>query len=733
MSDTININAGGNVVFGKDGSNQYVYGDSVQVNGIRIPLQLPRRPEYFTNRKAELNALLNDIQPSRTVTLCGPGGIGKSAMATEAVWQMLNDVDNRKPPERFPDGVIWHDFYTQPKASAALEHIALSFGEEPIPSPFDAAQRALSNRTVLLILDGTEDTDDLPLIHKATGRCGVVVTSRSRRDAVERPQDIESLEPDEAVKLLKAWHGDPNADEAAFRRICELLGGLPLAVRLVGRYLMETKESPSEYLEWLEETPLNALAHGDRKLESVPILFKRSLEQVSETAKDVLSVCGLLAFSPFKRETLSVLFSNANLRSPLNELVLFGLLRRFENEFQIGHALIHTYAREHLAPDLDSDQAAANHLAGYYVKFAREQSKLGAEGFQLLDPDRPHIMAIIKKCGDQNALSLLDSIKHYCTCRGYYTDLRSAIEYCITASCRLEDQGEEANCIRALGDVHIKLDEYEEARQQYEEARPIYKQIGNRLGEANCIRAIGDVHIMFDEYKEARQQYEEARLIYKQIGNRLGEANCIQALGDVHRMLSEYENARQRYEEALPIYKQIGNRLGEANCIKALGDVHIMLSEYEETRQRYQEARLIYKQIGAQLGEVNCIWALGDVHRMLSEYENARQRYEEALPIYKQLGNRLGEANCIKALGDVHRMLSEYENARQRYEEALPIYKQIGAKYSLAATLAYLGLIYKGLKKLEEARDSLKQSIELFSKIKSPYAVTIQKWLDELD
>ena len=48
------------------------------------PLQRPARATHFTGREAELAQLLDDLQPGRVVTLTGPGGIGKSALAAEA-------------------------------------------------------------------------------------------------------------------------------------------------------------------------------------------------------------------------------------------------------------------------------------------------------------------------------------------------------------------------------------------------------------------------------------------------------------------------------------------------------------------------------------------------------------------------------------------------------------------------------------------------------------------------
>ena len=54
------------------------------------------------------------------------------------------------------------------------------------------------------------------------------------------------------MELLNAWQeADVSGEEG--QAIVEQVGGLPLAVRLAGRYLDETGESPATYLRWLEE------------------------------------------------------------------------------------------------------------------------------------------------------------------------------------------------------------------------------------------------------------------------------------------------------------------------------------------------------------------------------------------------------------------------------------------------------------------------------------------------
>ena len=260
------------------------------------PPQLPRRPEHFTGRGQEVDDLMAALIPGRVVTLWGPGGIGKSAVAAEALHRLTNNGTG--PPAQFSDGVIWHEFYNAPEALRALEHIARSFGQTPDPTPREAALRALAGRKAIILLDGAEDADDLPAVLSVTGGCGVIVTTRNRHDAGPDCLEINALPDEDSAALLKAWGRDQTGDAQAVRRICDLLGGLPLAIRLVGGYLDETGDTAAEYLEWLDTTPLDALDQGDRKRDSVPLLLKRSLDQVSQTARDILSIAGILAFAP---------------------------------------------------------------------------------------------------------------------------------------------------------------------------------------------------------------------------------------------------------------------------------------------------------------------------------------------------------------------------------------------------------------------------------------------------
>ena len=176
----------------------------------RVPLQLPSRAEHFTGREDDLARLSANLQPGRTETIVGPGGMGKSALAAEALWRLHQSGDLLGS---FPDGLVFHTFYNQPEADAALERIAEAFGVDVGGSPSAAAQQALSGITALLLLDGTEAADDLPAVLAVRGGCGVLITTRQSKDAPGDWVQLGPLTQDDALRLLRKWAGRYRARE----------------------------------------------------------------------------------------------------------------------------------------------------------------------------------------------------------------------------------------------------------------------------------------------------------------------------------------------------------------------------------------------------------------------------------------------------------------------------------------------------------------------------------------
>ncbi|MBV7326792.1 tetratricopeptide repeat protein [Chloroflexi bacterium TSY] len=592
-------------------------GTGAQINVIQPPkpdgppLQRPPRAEHFQDRQDELAQLLDQLQPGQVATLCGPGGMGKSALAAEAIWTLAPAND---PPARFPDGIVFHSFYNQPQIALALEQIALSFGEDPRGSVQDAAQRALSRRTALLVLDGTEAADNLSALLDIRNRCGVLITSRERRDALSSRQDLHPLPDADAVTLLQEWAGAQANDPTTHQRIVELVGRLPLAVRLAGRYLAQSGMAARDYCRWLSETPLTALDQGQRQSESMLLLLARSLAQLSHQAQTALATLGLPALAPFPVEAITASLALENqwtTISMLGELVNYGLLLHNSTQqpnqqtnqqptYQLSHALIHTYAHTHLTPQ--------PHTLQRLVAWLTETINQNQTNFPLLATLRPHVITLQERCAEasmwQEVEDLAWAIEDYLDLQGYWIERLSVIQAAQTNKARQA----EGVWLGNLGRAYVMLGQVEKAIEQYQQALAIAIEIGDRRAQGNHLGNLGIAYRDLGQVEEAIEQHQQALAIAIEIGDRRSEGVWLGNLGNAYRNLGQVEEAIEQYQQALAIAIEIGDRRNEGVWLGNLGNTYADLGQVEEAIEQYQQALVIFEEIKSPSADIVRSW-----------------------------------------------------------------------------------------------------------------------------
>ena len=491
--------------------------------GQRIPWQLPPRPQNFTGRETEGAWVAERVQPGQMFSVTAAGGMGKTALVAETVWQLDTAGVLR---ERFPDGVIFYSFYGQPAVDSALTHMLESYGVsssgnlEPTVR-YGTVRQLLGGKRALLLLDGTEVADKLPDLLAVCGTCGVSITTRDRRPATADVLPLERLDADRALELLRKWAGVLAADERAARRIVALVGGLPLAVRLVGLYLQETQQRVAEYRTWLEQSPMAALDQGKRRADSVPLLLGRSVARLSSDAQQIVPLVGLLALQPFdQRLIMAGLGSDAAaLRQPLGELVRFGLLdRTADGRWRVAHALVHTYARTQ--PDaqrLTLLQALADFLNGE----VRRERERGLEGYVAIDALRVHVMTLLAQLEEAAEWRRVDrlvwAIEDYLDIRGHSFERVQALIMAVQACREIGDRRGEGNHLGNLGNAYRNLGEVERAIDFYQQALTISRDIGDRRGEGADLGNLGIAYRNLGEVERAIELMEASVKIFDEI------------------------------------------------------------------------------------------------------------------------------------------------------------------------------------------------------------------------
>jgi tetratricopeptide (TPR) repeat protein len=623
---------------------------TLQANGVRsvgtgsrrIPLHKPLRTQHFVGRTAELGRLLHDLCPGRTVTLCGPGGIGKTTLAAEAIWTL---APGNEPPERFPDGIFFHTFYRQPQAGLALTAIARAYGVDPRPTPRDAAHQALAGRQALIVLDGAEAADDLEAVLAVTGSCGVIITTRRHADAPADYHDLEPLPRTESLDLLCAWAGpyavDSDGGLVAANEMVRLLGGLPLALFLAGRYLAQRRQQACEFVEWLEQTGLDALHFADRPSKSIPLLMARSLEQVSEAAQAAFGVVGVLALAPFDAGVVSagLHITEAAAHQALGELVDYGLVLRPDDTYLVTHALAHAYARAHTAPVAE----AVARLAQHFAALAQAQTGNGPAGFAVLDRQRSHIMAVQAAALNAEQWDAVRRItwkvKDYLDLKGYVFVRLIIVQAGLEAARAAGDRYDEGQFMNELGLAHYSLGEHRRAVDLYMRALAIAREIGDREGEGNALGNLGLAYAAVGETWHAIDLYEQALVLDRAIGDRRGEGADLGNLGLAYYSLGETRRAIELYAQRLSIAREIEDRRGEAIALGNLGNAYAALGETHRAIELYEQHLVITREIGDRRGEAIGNWNLGEAYEMEGDLARAVACMEICVAYEEEIGH----------------------------------------------------------------------------------------------
>jgi predicted ATPase len=183
----------------------------------------------------ELGQLIGE---ARVVTLTGPGGVGKTALALEAATQHAQD---------FADGVYIAELASVTDAAfipSALAEV-LSLRAQTGVAPTELVVRALAQQNALVVLDNCEHVLEAvsPIVDKLMHHCPGVTVLATSREALgvpgEHTYEVRPLPTAAGVLLfqevLSQRHGAVAAtpsDVAMVAELCDRLDGLPLAIEL---------------------------------------------------------------------------------------------------------------------------------------------------------------------------------------------------------------------------------------------------------------------------------------------------------------------------------------------------------------------------------------------------------------------------------------------------------------------------------------------------------------------
>ncbi|MEW5956131.1 MAG: tetratricopeptide repeat protein [Chloroflexota bacterium] len=134
----------------------------------------------------------------------------------------------------------------------------------------------------------------------------------------------------------------------------------------------------------------------------------------------------------------------------------------------------------------------------------------------------------------------------------------------------------------------------DEAIGHYRRALAASVRLQDRDGQANTLKSLGDLDMRVDQLEAARHRYSEALALFKAIDDKLGQANTLVSWGDLQDKLGQPEEALKHYQAGLVIFEQIGDRYSMARTILlSVGPFFIRRGQAEAAFQAYAGGLLV--------------------------------------------------------------------------------------------------------------------------------------------
>lgn len=492
---------------------------------------VPAGPTFVIGRTAERKETLRRLTgtDARVVVLSGYGGIGKSTVAQ----QVARECMKREAPFEF---VAWVDLRRYERGHVAplsylLDTLARAADRESeipaiahVRAKRDSVTSLLASRRALVVLDNYEDIlsqpggdeetcEFLQDLLAASPNTRILVTTREVSDHLREGLFIhelrlEKLSLEDSVTLMRSWAAGRHLAEEEYRRVWELLHGLPKYMQIA---IAQLRRMDFRHWERMVERIRIPLDASDRFFTD---LFGHSWERLSEPLRHIL-----MALTHFvgtaSPEPLQEVSGLPETRFALTLASAPDAYIESTEAGYVTHPLTHAFARA----VLDSDQEAGFHresgerFVGHFRRLAETSAAGGADAVEREIRNigaAARLASRLGLCGD--ILALRVAVVGFLRFRGYWREVAEIVELAAEASRRLGDEHTLADClVTDLAWHFLRLEELAQAEACAIEGMALYERTGDREGVAQALRHLGKAALVsgLDRWYEPTAQWPE--------------------------------------------------------------------------------------------------------------------------------------------------------------------------------------------------------------------------------
>lgn len=664
---------------------------------------LPRRDyTQFVGRQRELEQIASWLLPSDRawlLTIEGIGGIGKSTLALEAAYRLLE----RTPPfviNTCYEAIIWvsakQEFLTLdgPIPSSdffrTLDDIYTAIGEvlqrQDIlrASPGDQGRlvkRVLSQHQVLLVVDNLESVADktiLDFLRNLPGSSKALVTSRQRIYISELMHLVELSRP-EVLSLIeektktKTCQLTEEQKEKLYRRT----GGIPLAITLtlarigagfpIEGVLADLGKVQKDLVRYCIHFSVEALQSEDaRRVLMALSLFAvnasyEALKVISGFSDDQLSYDeALVRLQEFSLIDEWAKTNNVTTQSlapaPGKRYTMLPPTRVYAHQLFVGDSVLR---QEMFDRQVDYYWGMLKQI-GYNYDIPEKLPKLDD-----LDQERENLLELTTRLEEKDAwqqvIHFVAYLHGYLSHRGYWNDNLKCAEKAIKADKKLELHSKSTPevqralgwCLTAQCWIQIGHKNLDEAQVSGQAALVLFKSTKDQDGEAKVLRHLGVIENEKQNFEGAEIHYRQALTIWQTTDNRREIASIYNNLGDLALRQGRFTDAETWLLQSLTIKEELADKSRLGNNYYHLGEVYFLQKKLQQAKIFFQKVQNTDDSSDNISYKPRAKFGLAKIAIVENDAKTATLLGNESLKLCDQLGMEDEKQEILKFLAEI--------------------------------------------------------------------------------
>ena len=651
---------------------------------------LPEELNRFIGREREIAELRRMLRQVRALTLCGPGGIGKTRLALRTMAAAAGE---------FPDGTWLVELADLRQPDLVVSRVAAVLGvsEEAGRPLLDTLADALRARRLLLALDNCEHLIEAcaqvgrRLLASSPGLRLLNTSREPLRIAAETAWQVPPLSVApagagqsagsslryEAVSLFadRAAAARPGftvdaGNAAAVAAICRALDGVPLAIELAAARVRVL--SPEQIRARMDDR-FGLLTAGDRS--AAP--RQRTLRATIEWSHDLLAPAERILFrrlSVFAGWSLEMAEQVcADDEIPAGDVL--DLLAALVDKSLVGSEPAVLGQARYRMLDTIRDYAAAcladageagpfrRRFRDYTLQATEWNGALGLARIPASWPDRvdalhrydveaDNVARVLSWCledGDaETALRICAAISPCWIVWGTFAEGREWLDSFLALDTSDVPAGVRGAAMVVRAQLALPSDPVA-AEALVRVGLELCRAAGEEFWTAVGLNLLTEIRLHTGRTKEAAASADEALAVAQQAGDGWNEGYALGTRAALAARAGKLREAEQLASASVTVMRRIDQQWGAARALLGLGDLARLRGHPGEAHNRYVEALPILQQVGARPEIARCLAGLGRVALDLGVTGQARQHLAGSLQLSQDIGSRIGVARGLEA------------------------------------------------------------------------------------